>query len=297
MLKIQHIGWRMSVSRRSRTGDRQADVKEQGLSARHIRRTVDWSGMHAFEAAYAPRTHLPDHEHTAPFFTYVLRGSYVECIGKESRACVQGSVLFHAPNEAHANNVGDSGTASLNVEIASETWSELTEGLTGSRAAVGRVLFGDFEWLALRVWREFHRDDHGSELGLEEAVTQLCWRLRGETWPHKHLASRKLTACMDYLSGQLENAPRLSEVARFVGVHPMHLARLFRERLGYSMGEYVRRRRIAWARDLLQREQCTIGEIGIRVGFADHAHFCRTFLRLTGCTPSWYRSHVIDTRV
>src|SRR6185503_8576742 len=163
--------------------------------------------------------------------------------------------------------------------------------------AVGRVLSGDFEWFALRVWREFHHDDAGSRLGLEEAVTALCWRLRNETWPHRYLSSRNLTTAMDYLSAHLESPPRLSEAARFVGVHPMHLARLFRERLGYSMGEYVRRCRIAWARDLLQREQYTIGEIGARVGFADHAHFCRTFLRITGCTPGWYRKHVINTRV
>ena len=253
--------------------------------------------MHAFEAAYAPRTHLPHHEHTAPFFTYVLRGSFLDCIGKESRTCVAGSVVFHAPNEGHANIVGDTGTASLNVEITPETWSELTEERSKARGVVGRVLSGDFEWFALHVWREFHRDDAGSRLALEEAVTALCWRLRNETWPHRYLSSRKLTACMEYLSGNLESVPRLSEAARFVGVHPMHLARLFRERLGYSMGEYVRRSRIAWARDLLQQERYTIGEIGIRVGFADHAHFCRTFLRVTGCTPGWYRRHVIDTRM
>lgn len=274
-----------------------AEEAAVALSARHVRRVVDWAGMRGFEAAYAPGTQLPDHEHTAPFFTYVLRGGFVERIGNESRTCVQGSVVFHAPYEAHANIVGDRGTASLNVEIAPQTWSELTEKRTESRAVVGRVLSGDFEWFALQVWREFHRDDVGSRLGLEEAVTALCRRLQNETWPHRYLSSRKLTVCMEYLSDHLESAPRLSEAARIVGVHPMHLARLFRERLGYSMGEYVRRSRIAWARDLLQREEYTIGEIGVRAGFADHAHFCRTFLRITGCTPGWYRKHIIATRM
>src|SRR5215208_3119958 len=114
-------------------------AEEQELPARQIRRAVEWSGIHGFEAAYAPRTRLPEHEHDAPFFTYVLRGSFVECVGRESRTCVRGSVVFHAPREAHANIVGDSGTTSLNVGIAPELWSELTEEPTLTAAAVGRV--------------------------------------------------------------------------------------------------------------------------------------------------------------
>src|SRR5215217_226889 len=216
-------------------------AQEQELPARHIRRAVEWQGIHGFEAAYAPHTRLPEHEHSAPFFTYVLRGSFVDWLGRESRTCVRGSVVFHAPREAHANIVGDTGTASLNVEIAPETWSELTDELPGSTSVVGRVLSGDVEWDAMHVWREFHRDDAGSHLAMEEAITALCWRLRKETRTHRHLSSRRLANCIEYLSSHVDTPLRLSDAARVAGVHPMHLARLFRERFGYSLGEYVRR--------------------------------------------------------
>ena len=73
----------------------------------------------------------------------------------------------------------------------------------------------------------------------------------------------------------------------------MHLARLFRERYGYSMGEFVRRRRIAWACGQLAGSDRTISAIALDAGFADHAHFTRTFHRITGCTPRWYRRHII----
>jgi AraC family transcriptional regulator len=159
------------------------------------------------------------------------------------------------------------------------------------------VLSGDLEWCAMRVWREFHRDDAASVVGLEEAMATLCGRLRHQDLPTRYVASRRLATCLEFLSARLETPPRLSEVARISGVHPMHLARLFRQRFGYSMGEYVRRSRIAWACDLLQQDGRTIGETAIRVGFADHAHFTRTFVRVTGCTPRWYRSRVLQSRV
>lgn len=95
---------------------------------------------------------------------------------------------------------------------------------------------------------------------------------------------------------RLSAVPGLLEVAHVVGVHPMHLAKLFRRRYGCSMGEFVRRRRIAWACDQLAEESMTISAIAAQAGFADHAHFTRTVRRLTGCTPQWYRARLTGRR-
>ena len=171
---------------------------------------------------------------------------------------------------------------SFNVEIAPELWAEL-----GSLS--GQVLSGDVEWLAASVWREFHRDDSAHALGMDEAVALLCSSVRVEKTAS--ISARRLARCAEYIDQWLVPAPRLAEVAEVAGVHPMHLARLFRERYGYSMGEFVRRRRIAWACGQLTSSDRTISAIALDAGFADQAHFTRTFRRVTGCTPSWYREH------
>ena len=75
----------------------------------------------------------------------------------------------------------------------------------------------------------------------------------------------------------------------------MHLAKLFRKRFGYSMGEFVRRQRIRWACEQLAHDDATIATIAVRAGFADHAHFTRTFRRITGCSPRWYRQRINAT--
>lgn len=271
-------------------------MPEAGPVARHVSRTRAWSGLHAFEAYYEPHAVLPEHEHAGPFFTYVLRGSFTEHAARATRDCRRGSVVFHAGGECHANVVGPGGTASLNVEISPDSWRTLTRDDARGRAIPGRVLSGDVEWLAFSVWREFHRDDHASALGMNEAVALLCAAEREAAERTPRAAPQRVDLAAEYIGQRLAPAPGLAEVARVVGVHPMHLAKLFRRRFGCSMGEFVRRRRIAWACGRLADESLTIASIAVKAGFADHAHFTRTFRRLTGCAPTWYRDRVTGRR-
>lgn len=200
-------------------------------------------------------------------------------------------VVLHPPQDAHDNVVGPLGTMSLNVEIAPELWRELTaDGPTS--VGLGQVLSGDVEWLAVAVWREFHRGDVATSLAIEETVSQLCGAIVGDRQSNQSLSTRRLTQCAEYLDDHLVPPPGLAEIARVVGVHPMHLAKLFRRRFGYSLGEFVRRRRVAWACGQLGDSGATVASIALAAGFADHAHFTRTFRRITGCTPSWYRDHL-----
>jgi AraC family transcriptional regulator len=250
-----------------------------------------------YEAAYAPHSALSEHEHGSPFFTYVLHGDYVEQLGQSCRRCTRGTVIFHHEHEEHSNTVGQCGTASLNVEIPRQEWQELASDVLRKQDLVGRVLSGDVEWAAITVWREFHRDDVASALSLGESVALLCGHLKAS---HGHGAfehHQRLDRCADYLRARHDPTPTLAEVARIAGVHPIHLAKLFRKRFGYSMGEYLRRQRVAWACDQLGRSTRTISSIAVDAGFADHAHFTRTFRRITGCSPRWYRDHIRATRV
>jgi AraC family transcriptional regulator len=268
---------------------------QERLEARRVRRTILRAGLHAFEAAYAVGSQLPEHEHTSPFFTYVLGGDYMEQEGRLPRHCGRGAVIFHRPHETHTNIVGPHGTASLNVEITEEAWRELTADVVPARDIIGRPLLGDTEWMALAVWREFHRTDSASALGLDETVAMLCRAVRTSNARGVFEPHTRLDRCTEYLHASPTVTPRLAEVAHVAGVHPMHLSKLFRKRFGYSMGEFLRRQRIAWACEQLARDAGTISSIAARAGFSDHAHFTRTFRRIAGCTPSWYRQRLRAT--
>jgi AraC family transcriptional regulator len=79
------------------------------------------------------------------------------------------------------------------------------------------------------------------------------------------------------------------DVARRVGVHPVHLARTFRRVHQMTFAGYVRQVRIEFARRELTVSGAPLGDIAVAAGFCDQSHFSRLFKRYTGQTPAEYR--------
>jgi AraC family transcriptional regulator len=81
----------------------------------------------------------------------------------------------------------------------------------------------------------------------------------------------------------------LKAVAAAAGVHPVHLARQFRSRMGCTYGEFVRRIRLARALDQLRHTTLPIADIAAATGFADQSHLTRLMTATVGLTPAAYR--------
>ena len=81
----------------------------------------------------------------------------------------------------------------------------------------------------------------------------------------------------------------MTEVAATVGVHPVHLARVFRLHYGTPVGAYVRGLRLEWAAGRLTASDDNIAQIALQSGFYDQSHFTRAFKHQFGLTPLAYR--------
>jgi AraC family transcriptional regulator len=84
----------------------------------------------------------------------------------------------------------------------------------------------------------------------------------------------------------------LSEMAAAVHLSPFHLARVFKRALGVSPHQYLIQVRVNSARALLSAGsgQRSLAEIARAAGFADQSHLTRHFKRITGVTPSQFRT-------
>ncbi|HWM88665.1 MAG TPA: helix-turn-helix transcriptional regulator, partial [Kofleriaceae bacterium] len=80
-----------------------------------------------------------------------------------------------------------------------------------------------------------------------------------------------------------------SALAREAGVHPVHLASVFRRFHRQTIGEYLRALRVRQAAELLTRGDTPLAQVAAMLGFADQAHFTRIFGDVVGMTPSAFR--------
>ena len=92
-----------------------------------------------------------------------------------------------------------------------------------------------------------------------------------------------------FLSDHIGDHVGLAEVAEHVGITASYLSRVFSERTGYTVMEYLTRLRIRRAADLLRDRSLQVKEIMIQSGYRDPSYFGQVFRRLLGLTPSEFR--------
>lgn len=101
-----------------------------------------------------------------------------------------------------------------------------------------------------------------------------------------------LRLAREQLDDALGYPVNVAEVARVVGVHPVHLSRVFRQHVGVSPADYLRRRRLEQSRALLQHTARSLSDIADVCGFSDQSHFSNAFRAAHGVTPTTFRARV-----
>ena len=99
-----------------------------------------------------------------------------------------------------------------------------------------------------------------------------------------------LQAAIRLIARQLNNLPKLTEIAEQVGTHDKKLSAIFRQHLGMTVFAWVREKRLVKAQELLTHSSMSIEEISAQVGFASAANFATAFRERFTITPSGYRS-------
>jgi AraC family transcriptional regulator len=198
------------------------------------------------------------------------------------------TVLYRPYGEPHWDLIGNRGARCFLVEFDETSISSLA----GVKPPLSRpdVRRGNLSRLAVRAYREWVRKDDAHTLVIQALAHEMiadiirsdgnCVRLNAPIW---------LRRCKEALDDCYAEALTLTELARLGGVHPMHLARAFRQHYQTSVGEYLRQRRIEAASDQLVHTDKSLTEIAIESGFSSHGHFCTAFKRVTSLTPSEFR--------
>lgn len=103
-----------------------------------------------------------------------------------------------------------------------------------------------------------------------------------------------LQAALRLIGEQLNNLPKLGEIAEQVGTHDKKLSAIFRKHLGMTVFAWVREERLRKAQELLARSQMSIEDVAAEVGFTSAANFATAFRERFLVTPTGYRQSVVQ---
>ncbi|WP_010677603.1 response regulator transcription factor [Bacillus timonensis] len=96
---------------------------------------------------------------------------------------------------------------------------------------------------------------------------------------------------MTYIDHHLRDEITQKDVAAHVHLNPSYFSVLFKEKVNLNFSEYVTRRRIQRAKELLLSTKLTINEIADEVGYKTAKYFIKIFKEYEDMTPTTYRKN------
>ncbi len=107
---------------------------------------------------------------------------------------------------------------------------------------------------------------------------------------------RAIAVCMDYIYDNLHTKLTLKELADAAGLSVSYLSKLFRNEVGMTVMEYITRKRIEAAGNMLRYSEFSCLAIADYLCFSSESHFIQVFRKYTGYTPKRYREAFFRVR-
>ena len=222
------------------------------------------------------------HRHESASFSFVAAGRYQECIGRQAHTRSTATLVYHPAGEHHAVDF-ESDVRILSIEFrGTEDVKTIDRGSSHRSALIA--------WLGSRLEREFARVDSASTLAIDGIIGEMLHEdSRGRFLMEEKATSKWLKRATDFVHDNFTTSVTLEEIANAAGVHSAHLSRVFRQKMGCTVGEYVRRLRFEFASEQLLSTARPLCEVACDAGFSDQSHFNRIFRNKMGLTPYTYR--------
>jgi AraC-like DNA-binding protein len=101
--------------------------------------------------------------------------------------------------------------------------------------------------------------------------------------------SPEIKESLEWLDKHLGEPLSVPEMAEASGLSQSHFRQRFHRETGFTPSDYLTRRRVLRAKQMLREDRLSITEIAFQLGFQSSPYFAAVFKKMTGITPSEYR--------
>jgi AraC family transcriptional regulator len=232
---------------------------------------------------YLPGSRLPPHRHATANLCLVLTGGFDEFVAPGPRRCNSAALLYRSATETHAQVFNRSGAWCVTIEPPHDWLPETALAAPGTAG-----LHGWPAVLALRLYAALWQARCPTP-ALEPLAVELCAAAKRRLMPRRHRLPAWFLEAEHRLNHGFRGPLRLTDMARAVGVHRVHLTRAFRRVHGQAPKDYVRYLRIHAACHAILEGHGSLSRTASDLGFSDQSHFTRTFRSTLGLSPRRFR--------
>jgi AraC-like DNA-binding protein len=260
-------------------------------------RVEDLGGLELFRATLSEFAFRP-HSHEEFFIALTEEGFATPTYRGDRHVIGPGEMIVLNPEEAHAGGPAPDGSWTYRALYpGSDLMGDIMAEFPGGRPATTefrRDVVRDRE-VAARL-RRFHRLSELAESSvlereacLAEALVMLVGRHAAPPQVPRSPGRERSAVGLsrEYLEEHAEENVTLQALARYAGLSPFHLCRVFREAVGMAPHAYQTQVRVRRAKSLL-RAGLPITMAAAEAGFYDQAHLTRHFKLIVGLTPGRY---------
>ena len=282
-------------------------VKTKPISVFNVTRIVT---IHYFE--FGQNFVFDGEKHNFWEMVYIDKGAVKVLRDKEELVFKQGDIVFHKPNEFHAIRAHESSPCFFVITFICN--SPLMRFFEKYATYLNKSLRPFISSIIREAERAFvipknetkffpleKKDD--SEIGAEQLIKTYLEQLfimllrnrtqKRETvvFPTKEsLENHIVFEIKEYAEKHLTERIRVDDVCKSIGYGKSYLYKLFKNESEKSVIGYINERKIERAKTLIREGNMNFTEISDLLAFDNPQYFCRVFKRITGITPSEYRS-------
>ena len=204
------------------------------------------------------------------------------------------SVLFIPPAVEHElepdHAAGRCGLSCWHGELLADgsTWADDGYRPAITPRTVTLVADAPFVIAAFRRLAEAWKGYGPGRAAMCRDLTRLIWLHLFEAWETETgpAPSARLEPMLAWVREHLDRPINRTHLAHAFGLTPQHINALFKQGLGVTPGDFIRRERVLRAWHDLHVEGRPVGETATRWGFPDPFHFSRVFRKVMGFPPS-----------
>ncbi|ALS29173.1 AraC family transcriptional regulator [Paenibacillus cisolokensis] len=254
---------------------------------------------------------MPFHSHPTAEMMYVISGRCtVETeteSGTETFRLRKGDFILLDAEVRHRLLVGDdSPSRMLNVEFAFAPQTGAVPTLRAAAAAeraLGEMLAGRRPYIVLRDTNDVYHNLKSLVLELDETGREDGWmvqlqmsellirvaRLARQAEHDGKSYDPYVSQAIRFIRQNYDRDIQIRDIAAFVSLHPGYLQRIFRERMGRTLTDYLTELRIEKAKMLLSRTDLPVADIPEYIGINSREYFSALFKKRVGQSPAAFR--------